>query len=320
MARHRYHFNRETLQYERKVEPLSKRLGRLLVGFLVSGALGLGLLLVYSLFFETPKTRLLARSGEELRIQLNQLQEQVNSASLQLSILEQRDNNVYRTIFESDSIPSSIREGGVGGADRYAQYDKLRNGIELTELAKSIDNLSWRTYIQSKSFDEVLQMAYEKDRLMHCIPAVQPVSVKQLTRMSSLFGYRQDPFTKQPRMHSGVDFVGAQGTPIHSTGDGVVIVAVRSSTGYGNQVIVDHGFGYKTRYAHLHSLAVSEGDRIKRGQIVGAMGNSGRSTATHLHYEVLIRNHPVNPLHYFNDMSEDEYEQMLSQAILQDLD
>lgn len=320
MAKHRFQFNAETLQYEWREESVGKRLGRLGIGLLISGVLGLGLMFAFTSIFDTPKTRSLARKNNELLVQTALLQEQVNSAAQQLSLIEQRDNHIYRTIFESDSIPRSIREGGLGGADRYAQYEDLHHSASLKGLAIELDRLSWRAYVQSKSFDEVIQMAHDKERLMHCIPAIQPVAVKQLTRISSLFGIRRDPFTKQGRMHTGVDFVGATGTPIHSSGDGVVVVATYSSTGYGNQVIVDHGFGYKTRYAHLHKISVQEGDRIKRGHVIGTMGNSGRSTATHLHYEVLVKNRPVNPLHYFNDMSEEEYEQMLSQAVIQDLD
>lgn len=317
---YRYHFNRETLQYERRREAWWLTASKVLIGVLVISVIGLGIMFAYTSVFDTPRMRAHARKGEALRMQISLLQDQVNSAAEQVSVIEQRDNNVYRTIFESDSIPSSIRLGGQGGADRYAQYEDGLYGESLKGLALSIDRLSWRTYVQSKSFDEVIQLAYDKDRMMHCIPAVQPVSVRQLTRISSLFGVRRDPFTKQARMHCGVDFVGAYGTPIHCTGDGIVITAVHSSTGYGNQVIIDHGIGYKTRYAHLSAIKVEEGQRVKRGQVVGAMGSSGRSTATHLHYEVLVKNQPVNPLNYFNDMSEEEYEQMLSQAVIQDLD
>lgn len=320
MAKYRFHFNPETLQYEYRKEPLSRRLVRISLVFLASSALGLVLMLVYSTVFNTPKTKALDKKSRDLLLQTNLLQEQVNSAAQQIAIIEQRDNNIYRTIFEADSIPSTVRKGGKGGADRYEHYENLKHSNPIKSLAISLDQLAWRAYVQSKSFDNVITMAHEKDRLMHSIPAIQPVAVRQLTRISSLFGIRRDPYTKQGRMHTGVDFVGATGTPIHSAGDGIVYVATYSSTGYGNQVIIDHGFGYKTRYAHLHRISVNEGEKVKRGQIIGTMGNSGRSTGTHLHYEVLVKNKPVNPLNYFNDMSEDEYERMLSQAVIEELD
>ena len=316
----RFHFNPDTLQFEQRVVTTATRLKRTFGFVALCTAVGVGSMFFYTMFFDTPRTQVLSRVGADLDSQLSILQSQVESSARQLARIEKRDNLLYRTIFEADSIPFSVRQGGTGGTYRYADLEALQNGASLRELALSIDNLSWRAYIQSRSFDEVTKLAHEKDRLMHCIPAIQPVSVRQLTRMSSTFGYRSDPFTRRGKFHSGVDFTGAQGTHIHASGDGVVVVATHSSTGYGNQVIIDHGFGYKTRYAHMSKLEVAEGERVKRGQVIGAMGSTGRSTGTHLHYEVLVKNEPVNPLLYFNDMNEEEYEEMLAHAEVQDLD
>ena len=320
MPKRRYHFNPETLQYEqRAVSPYLRALRILLVSS-VTLAFGFILMLGVSYIFDTPEAKSLQKDRQELLGKVAILQDMVNSATRKIAIIENRDNSIYRTIFEADSIPLTVRKGGVGGAERYTHLEHLGDNGMLKDLATSIDQLTWRAYMQSKSFDDVTRMAFEKDRLMHCIPAIQPVAVRQLTPISSTFGVRHDPITKQGRMHSGVDFVGAANTPIHSTGDGIVITASYSASGYGNQVIIDHGFGYKTRYAHMNRITVKEGERVKRGQIIGAMGSTGRSTGTHLHYEVLVKNHPVDPLLYFNDMSELEYELMLSRADMQDLD
>lgn len=290
----------------------------LIVG--VSVSVGFVLMVVYTSLFSTPRSHALRREIQDREIELAMLRDRVESSARQLAILENRDNNLYRTIFEADTISSSVRKGGVGGVDRYSDYLQLPSGALLRDVAVGIDQLTWRAYVQSKSFDDVARLAYMKDRMVHCVPAIQPVSVHQLTRMSSPFGYRRDPFTKVAKMHTGLDFVGRPGTPIHATGDGLVVVAASSSGGYGRQVVIDHGFGYKTRYAHLSSISVVEGERVKRGQEVGKMGSSGRSTGTHLHYEVLVKNRPVNPALYFTDVSEEEYEAMLANAQLQQMD
>ena len=316
----RFHFNPDTLQFEQRVLSLKNRLLRVGGFLLLCSVVGVGSMLFYTQFFNTPRTQVLTRKGNDLRTQVKMLQTQVKSSMRLLAHIEKRDNFLYRTIFEADSIPLSVRQGGTGGTFPYAAFSAVEGGEDLRDLALNIDALSWRAYIQSRSFDEVTKLANEKERLMHCIPAIQPVSVRQLTRMSSTFGYRSDPFNHRGKFHSGVDFTGALGTPIHSSGDGIVVTANNSSSGYGNQVIIDHGFGYKTRYAHMSKILVKEGERVKRGQVVGAMGSTGRSTGTHLHYEVLVKNQPVNPLLYFNDMNEEEYEEMLAHAETQELD
>lgn len=316
----RFHFNPDTLQFEQRVLSLKNRLLRVAFFLLLCSVVGVGSMLFYTQFFNTPRTQVLIRKGNDLHTQVKMLQTQVKSSMRLLAHIEKRDNFLYRTIFEADSIPLSVRQGGTGGTFPYAAFSAVEGGEDLRDLALNIDALSWRAYIQSRSFDEVTKLANEKERLMHCIPAIQPVSVRQLTRMSSTFGYRSDPFNHRGKFHSGVDFTGALGTPIHSSGDGIVVTANNSSSGYGNQVIIDHGFGYKTRYAHMSKILVKEGERVKRGQVVGAMGSTGRSTGTHLHYEVLVKNQPVNPLLYFNDMNEEEYEEMLAHAETQELD
>ncbi len=314
MERNRYVFNQETLQYEKRQESALARWGRLGLHLLISASVGLGLMLLYSSIFSTPRSHALQREGNDLQMQIAMLQNQVNSSMQQLGELEKRDNNIYRVIFESDSIPSTVRLGGVGGVDHYEIFKQLEDAEGITRLAKSLDQLSWRSYIQSKSYDEVSKWANDKDLLMRSMPAIQPISITSNHQITSVYGFRTDPFTKRRRMHTGVDFKGALNTPIHSTGDGIVVAAAHSASGYGNQVIVDHGFGYMTRYAHMNKLLVKEGDRVKRGQLVGLMGSTGRSTGVHLHYEVFFKNARVNPMLYFTDMTEETYENVVQQT------
>lgn len=320
MARKKFLYNPDTLRYEHRKEPLARRILRAGLGVSASVAVGFGIMVAYTSLFATPRSHALRRDINDRVIAISMLRDRVNSSARQLAIIENRDNNLYRTIFEADTIAESIREGGIGGVERYGNYLQMPNGSLLRDVAQDIDRLTWRAYVQSKSFDDVARLAYTKDRMVHCVPAIQPVSVQQLTRMSSLFGYRSDPFTHVAKMHTGLDFVGRPNTPIHATGDGLVVVASMSTGGYGRQVVIDHGFGYKTRYAHMSSISVVEGERVKRGQEVGKMGSTGRSTGTHLHYEVLVKNRPVNPALYFSDVSEEEYEDMLANAQLQQMD
>ena len=320
MVKRKFSYNPETLCYEHRRDSFGQRALRAGAWTSVSVAVGFGIMVAYTSLFATPRSHVLQRDISDREIALAMLRERVESSSRQLAIIENRDNNLYRTIFEADTIASSIREGGVGGVERYGKYSTLPGGALLRGVAQDIDKLTWRAYVQSKSFDDVSRLAYTKDRMVHCVPAIQPVSVQQLTRLSSPFGYRRDPFNHTAKMHTGMDFVGSYGTPIHATGDGLVVVASMSDGGYGRQVVIDHGFGYKTRYAHMSSISVTEGERVKRGQEVGKMGSTGRSTGTHLHYEVLVKNMPVNPALYFSDVSEEEYENMLANAQIQQMD
>ncbi len=320
MARKRYYFNTDTLRYEVRQISLGRRVLRSSATFVGVAALGLCLMMVFTTIFDTPRAHALRRKQQDYRLQFAMLSDQAAAAERRLAIVEARDNNLYRTIFEADTIPRTIREGGVGGVDHYAEYSRMGNGAFLASLAESLDRLNWRAYVQSKSFDEVAALAHKKDQMMHSVPAVQPVSVKQLARISSYFGVRTDPFTKLGRLHSGLDFVAPVGTPIHATGDGLVLESEYRANGYGKQVVIDHGFGYKTRYAHMSKLIVEVGQKVKRGQVLGLIGSTGRSTGTHLHYEVLLRNRPVNPILYFSEMDEAEYEQMLANAQIQALD
>ncbi len=311
MAKIKYQFNPHTLSFDIIRIPFYKRLTKILIhlGFYLAifFVLGYG----FSIFVDTPIEQGLKRTNSEYLLKYELTIKQLNELNIMLAQMESRDNNIYRSIFETDSIPLSIRRGGYGGAEKYANLYGNSNSAVLIKTYRMLDEISWRSYIQSRSFDEVAEMAKNKERMIECVPAIQPISVKNLVRISDFYGFRKDPMSRARTMHQGIDFAGPIGTPVYSTGDGVVIEADYSFSGYGNQVIVDHGFGYKTRYAHLHKINVKVGDKVERAEMVGSLGSSGKSTGPHLHYEVMVRNNPVNPINYFNDMTEDDYELML---------
>lgn len=311
MAKIKYQFNPSTLSFDIVRIPFYKRLAKILIhlGFYLAIFIVLGY--GFSIFVDTPIEQGLKRTNSEYLLKYELTIKQLNELNTLLAQMESRDNNIYRSIFETDSIPLSIRRGGYGGVEKYANLYGNTNSAMLIKTYKMLDEISWRSYIQSRSFDEVAEMAKNKERMIECVPAIQPISVKNLVRISDFYGYRKDPMNKVRTMHHGIDFAGPIGTPVYSTGDGIVLEAGYSFSGYGNQVVVDHGFGYKTRYAHLHKLNVKVGDKVKRAEMVGTLGNSGKSTGPHLHYEVLVRNSSVNPLNYFNDMTEEDYESML---------
>jgi murein DD-endopeptidase MepM/ murein hydrolase activator NlpD len=229
-----------------------------------------------------------------------------------LDEIQERDDNIYRVIFEADPIPNSIRKQGFGGINRYEKLLGLSNSELMINTSKKIDQLTKQLYLQSKSFDEVIDLAKNKSNMLASIPAIQPVANKDLKRMASGYGYRIHPIYKTRKMHYGMDFSAKTGTEIYATGDGVVSKIKRSKRGYGNYVKINHGFGYETLYAHMSKYIVKKGQRVKRGEVIGYVGNSGISTAPHLHYEVRKDNKKINPMNfYYNDLSPEEYEKML---------
>lgn len=314
MAKKKFRYNPHTLSFEPIEIPLSKKLANVAIQFGLSLIIAVIVYFSYTHFFDTPKEKILRREHSELTLRFELLGKMLAESDILLNDIQQRDNHIYRSIFEADTIPSSLRLGGLGGASRYENLKELSNADLLIDVATMLDQITWKTYIQSKSFDEVIDLAKNKEKMIVSIPAIQPISVSDLYRISDYFGSRIDPFTKQRRLHHGIDFVGPKGVPIYATGNGKVVTAEFSFFGYGNVVLIDHGFGYKTRYAHLKKIDVKEGEEVKRGQIIGTLGNSGRSTGPHLHYEVIHRNNTVDPMNYFNDMSPEEFELMVKKA------
>lgn len=311
----RYVFNSKTLSYEVKKRSKRSRFFRSLMLFAVS--LGMAMfyfwLYAYVLDLEPPKTALLKKKNAEWCSRVEMLNRKLDESSEALASLQMRDDDIYRSIFGMNDIPSEVRNAGFGGVNRYAHYDDVDPNGLLKKTAVRIDVLTKKTFVQSKSFDEVAQLSRRAGEMASCIPAIPPMNPDpKKYRFTSQFGYRRDPFTGRSKRHTGVDFAMKPGNPIYSTGDGVVESVKFELFGYGNQVVIDHGFGYKTRYAHLKSVGVAEGMKVKRGECIGLSGNSGRSSGPHLHYEVLYRNSHVNPANYFDlSITPEEYATMV---------
>jgi len=311
MAKIKYRFNPHTLKFDVISHPLRKKIANIAIHLLVNLTIAATLTYIYSIFLDTPKEKNIKRDIADIILKYDLFQRKIQEKGSLVNDFQKRDNNIYRAIFEADTLSSSLREGGYGGVNRYNGFEKYQHADLLVKTFTMLDRLSWRVYVQSKSFDEVTVLAKNKEAMTQCIPAIQPVSLKNI---SAYFGFRSDPFTHRLKMHYGIDFTGSIGTPVHVTGDGVVIVAEYTFDGYGKNIIVDHGFGYKTRYAHLSKIDVKAGDKVKRGQIVGLLGNTGRSTGPHLHYEVLLRNSSTDPINYFNDITMEDYDKMVKYA------
>lgn len=312
----RYKFNPETLAYELHKIPIRDRFSKGFVIFLLSILTTLGYYLVYTKYFslETPKMLTLKRTSEELSSKLELMNKRFNEANISLLSLQMRDNFIYRPVFGMEEIPQEVRDAGFGGVDRYSYLKSFDHSGILGRTAINIDVLYKKAYIQSKSFDEVTLLAKNADEMSLCVPAIPPVNITALRiRFSSSFGYRNDPFNGEFRMHSGVDLSGPIGEPIFATGNGKVVEVGFEFFGYGNFIIVDHGFGYKTRYAHLKTSLVSMGRIVKRGEQIANMGNTGRSRGPHIHYEVIYRNRAVNPQNYYNrDIEAEAYRALIS--------
>ncbi len=320
MARIKYYYDTESCKYER-VKVSTWDIITNLLGFLsVSFILAIALFYAYNTYFESPQMAQLRKENSELKLYYELLQEEMDDANKMLANLQERDDYVYRVIFEADPIPQSIRSAGIGGANRYK--DLMEEGLEREELVletyQKIDQLKKQMYIQTKSYDEILELARNKEQLYASLPAIQPVSNQELKRLSSGYGMRIDPVLKVRKMHYGVDFSAPRGTPIYATGDGTIEVTRTSFGGYGKQILIDHGFGYKTFYAHMSKFEVSRGQKVKRGELIGYVGNTGKSTAPHLHYEVFKDGKKVNPVHYFyQDLNPEEYEEILRLASIE---
>jgi len=264
-------------------------------------------------FLESPKEKAQKREIEQMKLQFSILNDQLDRVTKVMSDLQDRDDNIYRVIFEAEPIPGSIREAGIGGVDRYDKLKGYKNSDLIIETEKKMDKILGELYIQSKSFDEVFDLAKNKERMLVSIPAIQPVSNKDLRRIGSYFGTRVDPFYKVRKFHEGMDFSAPIGTEVYATGNGAIEMAGHDDGGgYGNEIIIDHGYSYKTVYAHLSRIFVKPGQKVLRGQIIGYVGNTGKSTSPHLHYEVRKNGVPLNPIYFFfNDLSADQYQMML---------
>ena len=315
MSKIKFYFNTKSLTYEKVQVKFWDRFKRFL-GFLITGLAFASVTMFFAYrYFDSPKEKQLKREIEGLKYQYDILDGRLNQMNLVLADLQNRDDNVYRVIFEADPIPAEIRNAGFGGVDRYRDLQGLGNSELMIETTKKLDKIAKKMYIQSKSFDDVVKLATNKSVLLASIPAIMPISNKNLKSMASGFGYRTHPIYKTAHFHSGLDFSAAIGTPIYATGDGIVEQADNLAQGYGNHVVINHNFGYKTLYGHMSRIAAKRGQKVKRGDIIGYVGSTGVSTGPHLHYEVIKNNTKINPVNFFyNDLSPSEYQAMIEQS------
>ena len=310
MKKVKYYYDSENLAY-RKIKPKKgRKLGVIAMFLLASALFGFicFVILINTPYFETPKDRLQAREIENMKINYSILNKKMDQVDEVLESVAARDNNLYRVYFNSSPIPNEQRKAGFGGVNRYKNLEGYDNSELVVSTTKRVDIISKELVIQSKSLDEILKLAKEKEKLLGAIPAIQPVKNENLKQMASGFGYRSDPFTKIRKFHAGMDFSAETGTPIYATGDGVVERADNTASGYGNHIVIRHGFGYETLYAHLSKYKVKRGEKVKRGDVIGYVGSTGRSEAPHLHYEVHKNGEIVNPLNfYYGNISAAEF-------------
>lgn len=312
MAKIKYKYNPNTLNYEKIQLTFQDRLKKfstyMLVGLFFAGII---ILIAYT-FLDSPKELNLKRENAQLRKQYELLNRDVAQLEKVLADIERRDDNIYREIMEAEPISKNVRSAGVGGVNRYTHLEGYQNSEIVVNTTRRLDHLAKRLYVQSKSFDEVIDLAKNKEQMLASIPAVQPVPNKDLKRMASGYGRRMHPIYKVVKMHWGMDFSAPEGTEIFSTGDGQIAKVVNSRRGYGKHVVIDHGFGYETLYAHMSKINVRRGQKVKRGDVIGLVGNTGISSAPHLHYEVIKDGKKINPANfYFNDLTPEEYDLMI---------
>ena len=315
MSKIKYYYDTKTLSYK-PIESTGIDKFKKFIAYLTSSAiLAFFTLLIFFQYFDSPKEKRLKGEINHLLSQYEIINSDLEKIELVLDDIQKRDDNIYRTIFEADPIPTSIRKQGFGGVNRYKKLSGYSNSDLIINTSKKIDQLTKQLYLQSKSFDEIIELAKNKSKMLASIPAIQPVANKDLKRMTSGYGYRIHPIYKTRKMHYGMDYSAKVGTEIYATGDGVISKVKRSKRGYGNYVKINHGFGYETLYAHMSKYIVKKGQKVKRGEIIGYVGNTGISTAPHLHYEVRKDNKKINPVNfYFNDLTPEEYEKMLELA------
>lgn len=312
MPKSKYKFDPESLSYERIVLSPKERTIQFFKQIGAVTVIASILLILLSVFFDTPGESRQKRENTQLLDQYRILNQKLSIIESQMKVIEDRDDNIYRTIFGVEPVAENERIGGYGGVNKYRELEGYSNSELVIYTAQKVDNMVHKVNTQWKSYNEVSKLAEEKEIFLASIPAISPVSDRELTRFASGFGYRIHPIYRTRKMHTGIDLTAPTGTPIYATGDGKVIKANYATGGYGKRVIIDHGFGFKTLYAHMSKIEVKKGQKIKRGDKIGEVGNTGRSTAPHLHYEVRKNNKPENPVNYYhNDLTPEQYEEMI---------
>ncbi|HVG11542.1 MAG TPA: peptidoglycan DD-metalloendopeptidase family protein [Flavisolibacter sp.] len=315
MKKIKYYYNTHTLRYEKLVTPLRVKLLRVF-SFIAVALVTAGLISYFAFqFVGSPSEKLLRGENERLRYRFQDLNKEVEEIQQQMHELETRDNTVYRTIFEADPIPDSARAQAIERKKNEARVDRMRDNELVRSIQSSLNTLGNRIAAQKKSYTELAVLVKNKEQILAATPAIQPVSNQDLNRIASGFGYRIDPIYKTPKMHAGLDFSAPQGTPIYATADGRIETSGHSDGGYGNHVVINHGYGYETLYGHMVRIKARRGQRIKRGEIVGYVGSTGKSTGPHLHYEVHKAGRKLDPVYFFyNDLTPQQFNELLKRA------
>ncbi len=317
MRKEKFIYNTQTLRYEKVEEPLKVKILRIF-GFVSAVAVAAFVLIsVVLTYFPSPKEKALMREIEQMKHVYSALGSDIKDMSKVLNNLQERDASVHRTMFGMDPVDTDVWNGGIGGHDKYSNLTKYKNSSSLLiSTSEQVSKLKRQMIIQSKSLDTIVNLAQDREQMFSSIPSIKPVRSDRLNRKMRLmsgFGMRLHPIHKVRRMHAGLDFSAKKGTPIQVTGDGKVVAVKKLRTGYGRHIIVDHGYGYKTLYAHMDEMEVKKGQKVKKGQVIGTVGNTGTSTAPHLHYEVRYKDKAVNPIHYCMDgLSPEQYQEMVN--------
>ncbi|TAL64640.1 MAG: M23 family metallopeptidase [Bacteroidetes bacterium] len=315
MPRTKYKFNPDSLSFDKVRLGVKALLLRFLAYFTGSIIIALLYWVIFAAFFDSPKEKALEREVEQMTIQYDFIQREMANVENVLEDLQKTDDNLYRTIFEAEPIPSTLRGGGVGGVNRFKALEGYNNSNLVIETTNRLDKIRKRVYVQSKSFDDLIGLAKNKEEMLRSVPAILPISNKDLKRTASGFGLRIHPIYKITKFHYGMDFTAPAGTDIFATGNAVVVAVLRSKRGLGNHIILDHGFGYSSIYAHLSDFNVRVGQKVQRGDIIGYVGSTGMSLANHLHYEIKLNGVNIDPVnYYFEDLTAAEYERMIEIA------
>lgn len=317
MAQIEYYYDTKSGLYEPVKIRRGTKLLKIISAFCGMLLLSFGLLSLYRNHFLTPKERVLSEQIQHLESDYDRLNEKVDDVNSILESIEQRDDKIYRLVLGAEPIEKSVRQAGIGGVDRYATIRQKNVGHSeiIIALSEKVDRARRKLYIESRSQDQLIQLAEYKRKFYAAIPAIQPVASKDLKRLSSKFGVRIHPIHKKKKKHPGIDFSARLGTPVYATADGIISKTEVKFTGYGKQIEIDHGFGYRTRYAHMHGFAVKKGQTVRRGDLIGYVGNTGLSTGAHLHYEVFHNGRHVDPSRYiFNEITAAEYKRILAAA------
>jgi murein DD-endopeptidase MepM/ murein hydrolase activator NlpD len=312
MTKVKYRYDKDSLTYE-KVELGAKQYAMHIAGYVAAAAVfSFIVVLLFTTFFDSPKEKQLQREIANLEMQYKILNGRMIDASAVLAELREKDDDIYRVIFEAEPIPSTVRKAGYGGVNRYQNLEGYVNSEVIVETNEKLDKLTRQLVVQSRSFDEVITLAKSKEEMLSAIPAIQPVANEKLKRVASGFNWRIHPIYKIRHFHTGIDFTATRGTEIYATGDGVVKQVEIKRNGYGKNIKIDHGYGYVTLYAHMSKFNVRKGQKVKRGEVIGYVGTTGTSTAPHLHYEVIKHGQKINPVNFFfNDLSPEEYERVV---------